>query len=95
MPLWITLLSSACVWLHALGCLTMLTITIIVSAMTTPAPPLPPSSVPPSLASALPEAARVFDSEQLLGGQTEIYISHQGELYRLRQTRQGKLILTK
>ena len=43
----------------------------------------------------LPEAARVFDSAQLLDGRAEIYIRHQGELYRLRQTRQGKLILTK
>ena len=77
------------------SCLTKLTITIIVNAMNTPILPLPPSSVPPLSASALPEAARVFDSVQLLAGQTEIYITHQGEVYRLRQTRQGKLILTK
>ena len=63
--------------------------------MVTPPASLPLSSTPPSSASTLPEAARVFDSAQLLDGRAEIYIRHQGELYRLRQTRQGKLILTK
>lgn len=80
---------------HDSACLTVLTITIIVVVMVTPpASPLL-SSAPPSPASTLPEAARVFDSAQLLDGRAEIYIRHQGELYRLRQTRQGKLILTK
>lgn len=35
------------------------------------------------------------DSAALLGGRDEIEIIHQGETYRLRRTRQGKLILTK
>lgn len=63
--------------------------------MSTATPPLPPQTALPQPVPALPEAARVFDSAQLLGGQPEIYIVHQGEMYRLRLTRQGKLILTK
>ncbi|MCX7165083.1 MAG: hemin uptake protein HemP [Rhodocyclales bacterium] len=31
----------------------------------------------------------------LLGSRSEVEITHQGETYRLRRTRQGKLILTK
>ena len=38
---------------------------------------------------------RVLDSRQLFGRQTEISILHAGETYRLRITRQGKLILNK
>ena len=34
-------------------------------------------------------------SEELFGGQREILIEHAGELYSLRQTSKGKLILTK
>jgi hemin uptake protein HemP len=34
-------------------------------------------------------------SEELLRGRAEIEIEHQGEIYRLRLTRAGKLILTK
>lgn len=34
-------------------------------------------------------------SEQLMKGHRAIEISHNGELYRLQRTRQGKLILTK
>ncbi|MCB1875969.1 MAG: hemin uptake protein HemP [Chromatiales bacterium] len=34
-------------------------------------------------------------SEQLLAGRREVVIRHQGEDYRLRVTRQGKLLLTK
>jgi hemin uptake protein HemP len=36
-----------------------------------------------------------LDSGALLGGRNEVEISHQGETYRLRRTRQDKLILTK
>lgn len=36
-----------------------------------------------------------FDSRQLFGDRTEIDIRHAGETYRLRITRQGKLILNK
>ncbi len=34
-------------------------------------------------------------SENLLAGKTEVVIAHGGETYRLRLTRQNKLILTK
>jgi hypothetical protein len=36
-----------------------------------------------------------FDSRQLLRGEREIIIRHGGEVYRLRHTRNDKLILTK
>ena len=35
------------------------------------------------------------DSHSLLQGRNTLIIAHQGELYRLQLTRQGKLILTK
>ena len=37
----------------------------------------------------------LVDSETLMRGHRTIEISHQGTLYRLQATRQGKLILTK
>ena len=40
-------------------------------------------------------AADVVASETLLGGRDQIRILHRGELYSLRETRNGKLILTK
>ena len=36
-----------------------------------------------------------FTTEQLFGSETEIGIVHQGSTYRLRITRQGKLVLNK
>ncbi|MBN4079005.1 hemin uptake protein HemP [Beggiatoa alba] len=36
-----------------------------------------------------------FDSHELFQGRQEICIEHADQLYRLRITRQGKLILTK
>lgn len=44
-----------------------------------------------------PEARQPFaiSSEALLRGQPSVTIAHQGMLYRLKTTRQGKLILTK
>jgi hemin uptake protein HemP len=36
-----------------------------------------------------------LNSSDLFRGETRIEIEHQGELYRLQITRQGKLILTK
>ncbi|MBW3543855.1 MAG: hemin uptake protein HemP [Planctomycetes bacterium] len=44
---------------------------------------------------AVHSAARQIDSEQLLHGDREIHICHEGEVYRLRVTRNGKLILHK
>ncbi len=37
----------------------------------------------------------VISSEALLRGQPSVAITHQGAIYRLQTTRQGKLILTK
>lgn len=41
------------------------------------------------------ENVRTLDSRELLGSCQEIVIVHQGQRYRLRLTRQNKLILTK
>lgn len=45
----------------------------------------PPRTAPP----------RVIPVESLMGGQQEVLLVHQGQTYRLRITRLGKLILTK
>jgi len=44
--------------------------------------------------SAVPHST-ILDSHCLLQGAREVLIQHQGQLYRLQATRQGKLILTK
>ena len=44
--------------------------------------------------SATPEAIEI-DSKRLLQGHRELYIRHGDECYRLRHTRNDKLILTK
>lgn len=41
------------------------------------------------------EALRTLTSETLFEGRTEIAIDHRGAVYRLKITRQGKLILNK
>ncbi len=41
------------------------------------------------------EPQRQLDSTDLLGARGQVDILHQDEIYRLRRTRQGKLILTK
>ena len=51
---------------------------------TKPERPARPAAPPPPL-----------DSAALLGSRGEVEIAHRGETYRLRRTRQGKLILTK
>lgn len=43
----------------------------------------------------VPVGLSVVDSRQLFGRATEIGIMHDGALYRLKITRQGKLILNK
>lgn len=56
-------------------------------------PPKPPASAP-----GLPpgvKQARHIDSATLLGPGGEVFILHQQQVYRLRVTAQGKLILTK
>ncbi|MCM2308253.1 MAG: hemin uptake protein HemP [Sulfuritalea sp.] len=55
----------------------------------------PPASLRPELPRSSAEARRPLDSAVLLGAKGEVEIAHQGETYRLRRTRQGKLILTK
>ena len=42
-----------------------------------------------------PEPVRTISSEALFQGRTEIAIDHSGSIYRLKITRQGKLILNK
>ncbi len=39
--------------------------------------------------------SRRLDSTELFAGGQEVEILHAGEIYRLRRTRSGKLILTK
>lgn len=46
-------------------------------------------------ASNSPKPTPVFNSKDLMGDGTVVFIDHQGERYRLQWTRQGKLILTK
>lgn len=42
-----------------------------------------------------PPQRRVLNSDDLLCGEKEVLINHHGEIYRLRETRNGKLILGK
>lgn len=52
---------------------------------------------PPAAPPAPPSPQRRWSSQQLFGsaGTTVIEIEHQQQIYQLRQTAQGKLILTK
>lgn len=50
------------------------------------------ASVQPSMTNA---KMRQLDSKELFNGQRELEIAHGDQTYRLRLTRQGKLILTK
>ena len=54
-----------------------------------------PSTTPSVLHADPSPAPLVLDSAGLLRGQREIQIRHGGEVYRLRHTRNDKLILTK
>ncbi len=56
-----------------------------------------PSSVPPMTLPRAPAspAPRRLRSQDLLGQDRELEIEHAGQLYRLRLTNLGKLILTK
>ena len=59
------------------------------------------SGKPPGASAPQPQPARNTDapapipSASILQGRDAILIEHNGRLYQLRQTRQGKLILTK
>lgn len=55
--------------------------------------PIQRPALPLSLAA--PVAARRISSHVLLDGERELVIQHQGSEYRLRLTRNDKLILTK
>ncbi|MEZ6067696.1 MAG: hemin uptake protein HemP [Planctomycetaceae bacterium] len=57
-------------------------------------PPQPPEEVPQPSADRH-ETPRLVDSNDLLQGTHEVLIRHGNEVYRLRQTRSGKLILHK
>ncbi|HEY9102594.1 hemin uptake protein HemP [Chitinimonas sp.] len=50
--------------------------------------PTPPQAAPANLPA-------VVEASTLMGKHSEIAIRHRGEIYRLRVTRNGKLILTK
>jgi hemin uptake protein HemP len=41
------------------------------------------------------QQSRTVTSEALMQGASELWIAHRGEIYRLRLTRSGKLILHK
>lgn len=60
----------------------------------TPHPPPPPPRSPasPGVVDADPAA---LDSRLLFRGRQEVQIRHDGEVYRLRVTRNGRLILNK
>jgi hemin uptake protein HemP len=67
---------------------------------TEPSPPstdaLPASSLStPLTAISESEQPRVWNSDDLLGSEAEALILHRGQTYRLRCTKQGKLILYK
>ena len=57
-------------------------------------PPLPQATPPATLPLPLPGSLSL-DSQALLQGGRAVSIRHNGEVYRLQATRQGKLILTK
>jgi hemin uptake protein HemP len=49
----------------------------------------------PSGVAALPEAPHRIQSHEVMRGRRAVAIEHNGNVYRLQTTRQGKLILTK
>jgi hemin uptake protein HemP len=53
------------------------------------------AKVSPASSAQAPAAPQLLDSQTLLRGQNAVAIAHNGALYRLQTTRQGKLILTK
>lgn len=59
------------------------------------APNSQPFDTPQAPALNASAAERVYSSAALLQGTPSVWIEHAGERYLLRQTKQGKLILTK
>ena len=64
---------------------------IIISYMQRFEPPTPRSTEPPRKTADIPRVR----SRELLGAHREVLIEHGSDCYRLRETRNGKLILTK
>ena len=64
--------------------------------MATPLIKTPPEipQDPPEEGAPAGQAVRTVDSAEILRGSAEIAITHNGRIYRLRHTRNGKLILT-
>ncbi|MFP5407838.1 MAG: hemin uptake protein HemP [Gammaproteobacteria bacterium] len=62
-------------------------------ADTMPLPPATPDLSP--IPGRKPAAPGIIPADALFHGSQEVLISHNGEHYRLRITRNGKLILTK
>jgi hemin uptake protein HemP len=56
---------------------------------------LPPPSPPPDGKAAQEPLRDSWRSEELLGNRSEVQIIHNNEIYRVRRTRHGKLILYK
>jgi hemin uptake protein HemP len=56
---------------------------------------MPGQTGAPALVTGNPSQRRQIRSDDLFCGQREVLIEHAGELYSLRQTSKGKLILTK
>ncbi len=53
----------------------------------------PPESITPN--DAFPELPKIIKFDSLARCGDEVWIEHNGQIYRLRKTRQEKLILTK
>ena len=60
-----------------------------------PTPPKPPAVTAAAGLQAARQNVRQVDSSALLGPGGELFIVHHDQVYRLRITAQGKLILTK
>lgn len=63
--------------------------------MTTEARPHPDREPQEREAERIKDSSPSLSSDALLQGQKAVTISHNGSVYRLQATRQGKLILTK
>jgi len=56
---------------------------------------VPDDSTPRSIESRSIDRSLGYSFDQLSRGSNEVLIEHRGQLYRLRRTRNGKLILNK
>ena len=54
-----------------------------------------PASTDPSSDQAMPRLPKIIPFRDLCRCGDEVWIEHEGQLYRLRCTKQGKLLLTK